>query len=502
MQTARIKFSFILLLVTGISSNTFAWSRLTNEIAITCNQNEFFQLDCRYRPLFPGAVNTISAEFGSLELPVETNHSVDEDITAIFFLIDTSDPDREKVVQKNIKQLERLLIASKATHKFGLATFDKKLRILAPIGSSKSQIMNSTRSIHAEGKTTELYRNLLLTIEKLSRTSAKRKAIYLFSDGQAEDKAYFHADVVKAARNKSVVINSIGFPRSVSLSVALQTLRRLSEETGGSFTEANSNFELDDKFYRDPFQNIDAGDDFRVDLAEVSRINRQPSPYVKVLLSTEIGVINFKVPVSLPVIVPAQTTQAVLAPAPVPATQAVRQIRVVPVSAPSPASDKMNYWLWYGLPVTIVVLFLISIVTLILVYRKQPDKNTFAVTSAQQNKPFAYLVTQEENSTRYPITNTTWRIGRSRDNELSLDDNSVSRLHAEIHRNSKGVFNILDMKSLNGVYVNEEQITTERKLEEGDIIEIGDIYLRFTQLAEDYQLDDDTAVQKTRIPTH
>ncbi len=36
----------------------------------------------------------------------------------------------------------------------------------------------------------------------------------------------------------------------------------------------------------------------------------------------------------------------------------------------------------------------------------------------------------------------------------------------------------------------------------GNLIEIGDVFLRFTQHAEDYQLDDDTAVQKTKTPVH
>ena len=138
---------------------------------------------------------------------------------------------------------------------------------------------------------------------------------------------------------------------------------------------------------------------------------------------------------------------------------------------------------------------------MILTYRKQPTKDGFISSVPQQTKPFAYLVTQEENSKRYPILNTTWRIGRSRDNELVLDDNSVSRLHAEIHRYNNGNFFILDMKSLNGVFVNEEQVTN-KKIEEGDIIEIGDIYLRFTQFSDDYPLEDDTAMQITKTPVH
>jgi len=118
-----------------------------------------------------------------------------------------------------------------------------------------------------------------------------------------------------------------------------------------------------------------------------------------------------------------------------------------------------------------------------------------------QNKPFAYLVSQEEHAKRYPILRTTWRIGRKRSNELSLNDPSVSRLHAKIQRDNNGNFFIMDMASLNGTYVNDEQVS-KQKLQEGDLIEIGNIRLRFTQLSEDYQLSADTAIQKTKAPAH
>ncbi len=479
-----------------ITPSLFAWQTLTGDIDIHCLQNSEARLDCHYRPLFPGKVSNIHARSGPLELDVKESKNASEDSTAIFFLIDTSDPGRENVIEKNIQQVERLLATSKPSHRLGLASFDSKLRILAPVGSSKSQIISSAENIKAEGRTTELYRSLLLTIEKLSRTNASRKAIYLFSDGQAEDKAYFHADVIRAARNKSVVINSIGFPRSVSLSVALQTLRRLSEETGGSFTEADSNYDLNDKFYLHAYDNVDVGGDFSVNLQKLLDNARSPRADVTLDLATDIGNIKINVPVSLPVInvtaLPATAASTV---------QAGPVQPVIKMVAPTTEPEKIDYWLWYGLPITLVFLFLIALVTLILIYRKQPDKAVFASNAQPQNKPFAYLVTQEEHSKRYPILSTIWRIGRSRDNELSLDDNSVSRLHAEIHRDNNGNFYIMDMQSLNGIYVNNEQVTSE-KLQEGDIIEIGDICLRFTQHAEDYQLNDDTAIQKTKMPAH
>jgi FHA domain/von Willebrand factor type A domain len=498
MPLQRIFCRSLTALVTAccISPALFAWHNLTGEIDIHCEQRNETFLDCHYRPLFPGSVSNVRARSGTMELAVKDAQNAKEDVTAIYFLIDTSDPARQNVIDKNIQQIERLLIASKPAHRLGLASFDKKLRILAPIGSSKSQITASTKEIKAEGKTTELFRSLLLTIEKLSRTNASRKAIYLFSDGQAEDKAYFHSDVVKAARRKGVVINGIGFPRSVSLSVALQTLRRLSEETGGIFTEADSNYDLADKFYRQPYNNIDKGEDFTVDITSLVANALTPRAEVTLDFTTDIGNLKIKVPVSLPLTNTVKPTMAVASP--IAAVPVQPEIRVVtPISEP----EKIDFWLWYGLPIALVFLFLIALITVILIYRKQPDKSALTSNTQQQSKPFAYLVSQEDQSKRYPILNTTWRIGRSRDNELSLDDSSVSRRHAEIHRYNNGNFFIMDMQSLNGIYVNDEQVSN-KKLQEGDMIEIGDIYLRFTHQPEDYQLEDDTAIQKTKTPVH
>jgi pSer/pThr/pTyr-binding forkhead associated (FHA) protein len=74
-------------------------------------------------------------------------------------------------------------------------------------------------------------------------------------------------------------------------------------------------------------------------------------------------------------------------------------------------------------------------------------------------------------------------------------------LHAEIHRHNNGNFFIMDMQSLNGIYVNEKQVS-KKKLQEGDIIEICDIFLPFTYQSKDYPLNEDTAIQKTKSPVH
>lgn len=67
--------------------------------------------------------------------------------------------------------------------------------------------------------------------------------------------------------------------------------------------------------------------------------------------------------------------------------------------------------------------------------------------------------------------------GRATDADIFLDDVTVSRRHAEIHRDGD-VFVIRDAGSLNGTYVNGERVD-EAKLHGGDEIQVGKFHLVF-----------------------
>lgn len=64
------------------------------------------------------------------------------------------------------------------------------------------------------------------------------------------------------------------------------------------------------------------------------------------------------------------------------------------------------------------------------------------------------------------------RIGRERDNEIVLTDAAVSRHHAELVPDPNG-FSLYDLKSSNGVLVNQTKITNPYRLAHGDRILIG-----------------------------
>jgi predicted ester cyclase len=79
----------------------------------------------------------------------------------------------------------------------------------------------------------------------------------------------------------------------------------------------------------------------------------------------------------------------------------------------------------------------------------------------------------------HPLPAKTIRIGRHPDNDIALRNPDVSRHHAEFRRNPDGSFEIIDLGSHGGTYVNGERIT-RKMLTEQDIIGIGHATFRLS----------------------
>jgi pSer/pThr/pTyr-binding forkhead associated (FHA) protein len=78
---------------------------------------------------------------------------------------------------------------------------------------------------------------------------------------------------------------------------------------------------------------------------------------------------------------------------------------------------------------------------------------------------------------RFLLNSESTTLGRSTDNEIFLDDVTVSRKHAEISRNGKN-YSIRDCGSLNGTYV-DGVIQDRAELRDGMEIQIGKYRLHF-----------------------
>ncbi|MFF7202741.1 FHA domain-containing protein [Streptomyces sp. NPDC008141] len=71
-----------------------------------------------------------------------------------------------------------------------------------------------------------------------------------------------------------------------------------------------------------------------------------------------------------------------------------------------------------------------------------------------------------------PLPARTVRIGRGDDNDLVIDDLVVSRHHAELRAHSDGTYEIVDIGSHNGTFLNGQPVESAR-IGSGDIVGIG-----------------------------
>lgn len=72
-------------------------------------------------------------------------------------------------------------------------------------------------------------------------------------------------------------------------------------------------------------------------------------------------------------------------------------------------------------------------------------------------------------------------VGRVSDNELALNDSSVSKIHAALMMNREGTLLVADTGSTNGTYINGRRISygEARQIEDGDVVGFGDVEVRF-----------------------
>src|SRR6478735_1339777 len=79
---------------------------------------------------------------------------------------------------------------------------------------------------------------------------------------------------------------------------------------------------------------------------------------------------------------------------------------------------------------------------------------------------------------RFVLENNPTRVGRGADNHIVLDGDSVSRRHAHFEQRASAWL-VVDLGSTNGTYCNDEQISREVVLKNGDRVKIGPTIFKF-----------------------
>lgn len=94
------------------------------------------------------------------------------------------------------------------------------------------------------------------------------------------------------------------------------------------------------------------------------------------------------------------------------------------------------------------------------------------------------ILSGELSGSSYRLNKGRVRIGRAAENDIVLADPKVSRFHAEIERIREG-YVLRDLGSTNGTLIGGRRVR-ERLLENGDILSLGDVKMRF-ELNEDWR---------------
>jgi len=105
-------------------------------------------------------------------------------------------------------------------------------------------------------------------------------------------------------------------------------------------------------------------------------------------------------------------------------------------------------------------------------------RNRKLETLEPEDAPRLLVVSAEFKGQEFACIRTEMRVGRTDDNDISLDHRSLSRTHAKIVREDSGEWRIIDMQSANGLSVNGESYA-QAALNHGDLIELGHVKLRF-----------------------
>ena len=93
-------------------------------------------------------------------------------------------------------------------------------------------------------------------------------------------------------------------------------------------------------------------------------------------------------------------------------------------------------------------------------------------------------ITQQNGTREVPLVfkpgGKRLNVGRASDNELTLNDGSVSKIHGALLMTSEGSLLVADTGSTNGTYLNGRRIAygESRVIEDGDVIGFGDVEVR------------------------
>lgn len=386
-----------------------------------------------------------------------------------------------------------------------------------------------------QDQTSEIYRGTADALEAMKRmSSAPNKVLVVLSSGVSTDtdESYRPEKIIEKAKAQDVPVFVVGYSASSTASSSWQTLRKVAKETGGAFVETNA----EKKPVRAPVNEfhgiMNTMKTINVSLKDMPA-GKQPLVVTMELNGNPVKDGGPELKVEREIEVPAPQEPAVAAPT-TPGTPAdpakdpaqadkdssenktdkVADEKKKEAAKPTPWWKQASGKPWF-LPAVVGggVMLLAILGWIIFKLTRKPEPTTFSAEigdggagSTWEVSPtlfdgapeFQQTTTELGSSqmgttvvigwleeldkagnkiTRHPMSEGKVTIGRSSDNDLTFNHDSVSIHHATVHRRSDRSLAVTDLRSSNGVYINNKRVE-HSVLKDGDLIELGEIRLK------------------------
>lgn len=390
-----------------------------------------------------GPISSVELIDGATPLTPTTREWAPQSEWPVCYLLmtDTSLSMRNFFSAQVIPLLKALVAEKNESHRYAIGGFDAGLTVLQDFTEDPAPLLAAIDRLELKGRRTELFRSSLQGLEALKNCAGYRRVLVLVSDGDAEDLpgAYGPNDVIQAAQNAKISVVSLG----VKDGIEQQNLRRLAESTGGWYSLYRSGMplpELGVKF----FQRTDTGLRLTID--------RDNLPDSVNDLYLAVGLVDgqsLKKPLDLNI----------------PNRQAET----------GPAAN-----VEYFPPILLAFAAVLLLIVMLLIVKRrqralepitsqQPDSFSETHTPSTDSLPKAQL--RHSSGQVYLIDRRSIRIGALDDNDVVIDDPTVSRYQAIIDFKD-GVYYLTDRGATNPSLVNG-QTAMHCPLQSGDVIQFG-----------------------------
>jgi hypothetical protein len=417
---------------------------------------------------FKGVKASIKGRTDRLDVQFEPRNQT----LVVMFMIQLMDPSRRSVMTPMLEAVVKIAEPRDSRRRYAAYTVANDLNLVADFGASKAEFDRQVRAVRGVALPTQLYKGALEALAKLGKERGERKALVILGDGNSDDQSYEHGQVVKVAKEAGVIIHALGFTAEAAEQPKFQNIRRLADDTGGFRREvrvgATQRYTIGSQFAAEVLEN--GG------MATIS-LREPPGPATLILTAdfgngrSESAQYAMTVPVQ-----PAAPQTGLVAP------------QIEPATAPPLWYEKLFAWARENKAAALISGIALGLGTIGLALfgfgghagrRDRPEADALA-----SQPVYGWLDMLDGNASRYPLQTTNVRIGRHRDNDICLLNDSISRRHAVLHFDAdKRTFVITDLGGGNGVIVNKVK-QPSHDLNDGDVVELGEVRLRFRANAE------------------